>query len=42
MDMRFLPFAIASAFATLVAGPVEAQLPQATEVAPGHLPRADV
>ena len=42
MDMRFLPFAIATAFATLVASPVEAQLPQSTEVAPGHLPRADV
>jgi putative membrane protein len=40
--MRFLPFAIATAFATFIAGPVEAQLPQATEVAPGHLPRADV
>jgi putative membrane protein len=42
MDMRFLPFAIATAFATLVAEPAVAQLPQATEVAPGHLPRADV
>ena len=42
MDMRFLPFAIATAFATFIAGPVEAQLPKATEVAPGHLPRADV
>lgn len=42
MDMRFLPFAIATAFAALVANPADAQLPQATEVAPGHLPRADV
>jgi putative membrane protein len=42
MDMRFLPFAIATAFATLVAEPAIAQLPQSTEVAPGHLPRADV
>ena len=42
MDMRFLPFAIATALATFVANPVEAQLPQATEVAPGHLPQADV
>jgi putative membrane protein len=42
MDMRFLPFAIATAFATLVAEPVGAQLPQAMEVAPGHMPRADV
>lgn len=42
MDMRFLPFAIATAFATFIAGPVEAQLPAAAEVAPGHLPRADV
>ena len=42
MDMRFLPFAIATAFATFVASPVQAQLPQASEVAPGHLPRADV
>lgn len=42
MDMRFLPFAIATAFASLVAAPADAQLPQATEVAPGHLPRADV
>jgi putative membrane protein len=42
MDMRFLPFAIATAFAALVASPADAQLPQATEVAPGHLPRADV
>jgi putative membrane protein len=42
MDLRFLPFAIATAFATLVAEPAIAQLPQSTEVAPGHLPRADV
>ena len=42
MDMRFLPFAIATAFASFVALPVEAQMPQSTEVAPGHLPRADV
>jgi putative membrane protein len=42
MDMRFLPFAIATAFATLVAEPVSAQVPAAVEVAPGHLPRADV
>lgn len=42
MDMRFLPFAIATAFATLIAEPVAAQLPQAVEVEPGHLPRADV
>ena len=42
MDMRFLPFAIATRFATLSSHPVEAQLPPATEVAPGHLPRADV
>jgi putative membrane protein len=42
MDMRFLPFAIASAFTMLAVSPVEAQLPTAVEVAPGHLPRADV
>ncbi|HEV7490085.1 MAG TPA: DUF4142 domain-containing protein [Rhodanobacteraceae bacterium] len=42
MDMRFLPFAIATAFAALIAAPADAQLPQAVEVAPGHLPRADV
>ena len=42
MDMRFLPFAIASAFAMLATSPVEAQLPTAVEVAPGQLPRADV
>ena len=42
MDMRFLPFAIATALAALVAEPVAAQLPTATEVAPGHLPQADV
>ncbi len=42
MDMRFLPFAIATAFAALLAAPADAQLPQAAEVAPGHLPRADV
>ena len=42
MNMRFLPFAVAAAFATFIASPVEAQLPAATEVAPGHLPRADV
>ncbi|HVT31170.1 MAG TPA: DUF4142 domain-containing protein [Rhodanobacteraceae bacterium] len=42
MDMRLLPFAFATVFAALVASPVEAQLPQATEVAPGHLPAADV
>src|SRR5690242_7582942 len=42
MNMRFLPFAVAAAFATFIAPDVEAQLPAATEVAPGHLPRADV
>ncbi len=30
MDMRFLPFAIATAFASFVALPVEAQMPQST------------
>jgi putative membrane protein len=42
VNMRFLPFAVAAAFATFIAPTVEAQLPSATEVAPGHLPRADV
>jgi putative membrane protein len=42
MDTRFFPFAFATAFVTLIASPVEAQLPQAMEVAPGHLPAADV
>jgi putative membrane protein len=41
MDMRFLPFAIATAFATMLV-PAMAQMPQAVEVAPGHLPAADV
>jgi putative membrane protein len=40
--MRILPFAVAAAFATFVAPNAEAQLPAATEVAPGHLPAADV
>jgi putative membrane protein len=40
--MRILPFAVAAAFATFVAPDVEAQMPAATEVAPGHLPAADV
>lgn len=42
MTMRFLPFAIAAAFATFIAPQAQAQLPAATEVAPGNLPRADV
>jgi putative membrane protein len=42
MDMRLLPFAFATAFTTLIASPAEAQLPDTTEVAPGHLPAADV
>jgi len=42
VNKHFLPFAIAAAFAAFVAPEVEAQLPAATEVAPGHMPRADV
>ena|GEM_PF-1402093 len=41
MDMRFLPFAFAAAFA-VIAEPAIAQYPTAVEVAPGHLPAADV
>ena len=40
MNIRFLSIAFAAMFA--FAGIASAQLPQATEVAPGHLPRADV
>ncbi len=42
MDTRFLPFAMATALGALVAGGADAQMPQAMEVPPGHLPRADV
>lgn len=42
MDTRLLPFAMAAALAALVSGPVDAQLPRDSEVAPGHLPQADV